>query len=190
MSSGCATRSEHVQTIDEPTVRPDAGQAEIVFMRPSGHGAAIQASVYDVTDGEVEFIGIVSAGTRINHAVVPGEYRFMVVAENADFMEARLDGDRTYYALVSPRMGVWKARFSLLPIRNDPDAKYSLLGNRFERWMERTDWVTMTDSAQSWFESNEDNVRYKYRRHLEKWNEKSPEDVAILTLDRVDGVAR
>lgn len=190
VSSGCATRSQHVQIVNEPTVQPDAGQAELVFMRPSSYGAAIQASVYDVTDDKVEFIGIVSSGTRINYTVDPGEYRFMVIAENADFMEARLEADRTYYALVSPRMGVWRARFSLLPIRNDPDAKYSLLSDQFERWMERTDWVTMTASARSWFKSNEASVRDKYHRYLEKWNDKAPEDVAVLTLDPVDGVAR
>lgn len=189
VSSGCATRSQHVQTVDEPAVAPGDGQAEIVFMRPSSYGVGIQASVYDVTDGEIEFIGIVSAGTRINYAVDPGEYRFMVVAENADFMEARLDGDRTYYALVSPRMGVWRARFSLLPIRKNPDAKYSLLSDDFERWMERTEWVSMTESARSWFESNEASVRAKYHRYLEKWREKAPEDLAVLTLDPADGVA-
>lgn len=189
VSSGCAMRSKHVQTVDEPAVQPGAGQAEIVFMRPSSYGAAVQASVYNVTDGEIEFIGIVSSGTRVNYAVDPGEHRFMVVAENADFMEARLVGDKTYYALVSPRMGVWRARFSLLPVRNDADAKYSLLSDDFEQWIERTEWVSMTESARSWFESSEASIREKYRGYIEKWQEKAPEGLAALTLDPGDGVA-
>jgi hypothetical protein len=67
LSTGCATRSTHVQAIDGPTQQPNPGQAELVFLRPSTRGEAFQASVYDVTDGQLEFIGIVSAGTRINH---------------------------------------------------------------------------------------------------------------------------
>ncbi|PZN84509.1 MAG: hypothetical protein DM484_02725 [Candidatus Methylumidiphilus alinenensis] len=40
----------------------------------------------------------------------------MVVGENADFMEAELFANRTYYVNVAPRMGCWKARFSLNPL--------------------------------------------------------------------------
>lgn len=189
-ASGCATRSALVQTVDEPAHQVASGQAEIVFMRPSSYAAAVQASVYDVTDGQLEFIGIVSQGTRINFAVTPGERRFMVIAENADFMEAQLDGDKTYYALVAPRMGVWRARFSLLPVRKDPDARYSMLTPDFDRWLERTEWVEMAPAAQSWFQSNRSSIQSKKASYMERWNRMAPHDKEVLTLSPEDGVAR
>ena len=105
---------------------PAPGKALVVFLRPSSFGGAIQSSVYDTHEGEDTFIGIVSAETKVAYEAEPGDHLFMVVAENADFMIAHLDAGKTYYALVSPRMGLWKARFSLLPIHNRVGAEYSV----------------------------------------------------------------
>ena len=66
---------------------------------------AIQASVYDVTSGAPEFIGIVSNDTKISYMTSPGEHMFMVVGESADFLKASVVEGKTYYTVVSPRMG-------------------------------------------------------------------------------------
>ena len=87
------------------------------------HGCfAIQSTVFDVTDDAPRMVGIVSAKTKIAYEVAPGEHHFMVVSEAADFMRADLAAGKTYYALVTPRMGVWRARFSLLPPNRNMNA--------------------------------------------------------------------
>ncbi|MEI7037825.1 hypothetical protein [Fulvimonas yonginensis] len=158
-----------------------------MFMRPSSLGGAIQSSVYDTGDKD-KFIGIVSTKTKIAYQADPGDHLFMVVAENADFMVAHLDAGKTYYTLVSPRLGVWKARFSLLPIHNRPDAKYGTQSSDFRQWMAKTDWVTVTPAAEQWYSEHEADIRAKKLDYLRRWNTADAQQRAELTLPADDGI--
>lgn len=164
--SACAGSSTHMQDVApanaDYATRSD--QALIVFMRPSGLGFAIQSSVFEIADGNPEFVGIVSAKTKIAHYVAPGEKRFMVVSESADFMDATLDPGKVYYALVTPRMGLWKARFSLRPVRTA-----DLQSAEFAGWYKGTRWVENSASATNWANSNIASVRKKMAGNLPKW---------------------
>ena len=62
--SGCASSKMMVQE-NQQLVSPMAGKAQVVFMRSTFVGSAIQASVFDVTSGEPEFIGIISNDTKL-----------------------------------------------------------------------------------------------------------------------------
>lgn len=188
LTSGCIT-SSHMSPVAGNTALPiEPGKAQIVFMRPSSYGGAIQSSVYHLNNGKEEFIGIVSTGTKVAYNVPPGEQLFMVVAENADFMIAHMLPNKTYYALVSPRIGMWKARFSLLPIHNDPAAKYNLNGEEFIKWMASTKFVELAASGRTWYQENAASVAEKRADYLVKWNRMLPEDKASLILHEKDGV--
>jgi len=164
--SGCAGRSEFMQDVPEGQADyvPAPGQALVIFMRPSGFGFAIQSSVFDITDNEPEFLGIVSAKTKIAHNAAPGEHRYMVIGESADFLEADLLAGRTYYSLVTPRMGVWKARFSLKPVRK-PD----LTSAEFTQWYDDTRWAENKPTAQTWAQEHMDSIKSKQEKYLPKW---------------------
>ncbi len=112
-----ACTSSRMTAIPEPAViaAPQPDKATVVFYRSSAFGGAVQSSVFDVTSDPPAFVGIVSSGMKLAYVVPPGQHRFMVIGESADFMDAQLLPKRTYYALVAPRVGVWKARFSLRP---------------------------------------------------------------------------
>ena len=112
--SGCA--SKYMQPVGperELIYEPSESEAVIIFMRPSAFGGAVQSTVFDVTTGENILVGIVSSKAKVAHKTTPGEHIFMVVGESADFMGAEVEAGKKYYALVTPRVGVWKARFSL-----------------------------------------------------------------------------
>lgn len=168
--------------------KPAPGKALVVFMRPSSFGGAIQSSVYDTGDKQDTFIGIVSAKTKIAYQAEPGDHLFMVVAENADFMVAHLDAGKTYYTLVSPRMGMWKARFSLLPIHNQAGAKYSMQSADFREWMAKTDWVTVTPAAEQWYQEHAADIRAKKVDYLHRWDTADAQQRAELTLPADDGI--
>jgi len=168
------------------TVPP--GKALVVFMRPSRYGGAIQSTVYDVGQPADTFLGIVSGKTKLAYAAEPGKHLFMVVGENADFLDAQLEPGKTYYVLVSPRMGMWKARFSLLPIHNQATAKYSLKSSEFAEWQHETEWVDKTAAAEQWYQENRQNVASKRQDYLAKWNARSAADKAELSLHGEDGV--
>ena len=141
-----------------------------------------------MTDGKTRFIGVMANGTKIAYPTTPGKHTFMVVSEAADFMEADLVAGKTYYALVTPRMGLWKARFSLWPISNDPEAAHSLKSKDFKGWVEDTDLVTNSPKSLAWYERVKASVEKKRASYWPVWQEKSAEAVAERTLKPTDGL--
>lgn len=168
--------------------KPEPGKALVVFLRPSSFGGAIQSSVYDTHDKGDRFIGIVSSKTKIAYQADPGDHLFMVIAENADFMVAHLDAGKTYYTLVSPRMGVWKARFSLLPIHNRPDVKYSTQSSDFREWMDKTAWVDVTPQAERWYREHAADLQSKKVEYMRRWDTADARQRAELTMPASDGI--
>jgi hypothetical protein len=143
---------------------PPAGKASIVFLRPSMLGYAIASSVFELRPAGDVFIGHVPAKKKLVHHVAPGPVRFMVVSEAADFMQADLEAGKTYYALVTPRMGLWRARFSLRPV-TAPE----LGGKEFQEWFDECTWVETTDEARDWARRNAPSVEEKKVEYLKKW---------------------
>ena len=181
--TGCASsRMKPVAEAQAPYVLA-ASESQIVFMRPSFVGGAVQSSVFDVTDNKDELIGIVSAGTKVRYVTQPGEHLFMVIGESADFMRAYVDPGKTYYALVTPRMGFWKARFSLKPVRRD-----ELDGETFKGWDKSTSFVENTEQSRQWARENRHSISTKKAEYLQKWAAKSPADKAEVTLTVNDGI--
>ena len=185
--SGCASSKMIVQENQE-LVAPSAGKAQVVFMRSTFVGSAIQASVFDVTSGEPEFIGIISNDTKLAHVTDPGKRVFMVVSEAADYMEANLAAGKTYYSMVTPRMGAWKARFSMHPVRNSGGGEFQYDSRQFQDWLEKTRFVTNTAESTAWAKENLSNIKDKHARYWEVWKQKSPADLAERTLNADDGV--
>ncbi len=181
--TGCASsRMKPVPEAQAPYVLA-AGETQVIFMRPSFFGGAIQSSVFDVTDNKDELIGIVSAGTKVRYVTQPGEHLFMVISENADFMRAYLDPGKTYYALVTVRMGFLKARFSLKPVRRD-----ELDGETFKGWDKSTSFVENTEQSRQWARENRHSISTKKAEYLHKWAAKSPAEKAEVTLTVNDGI--
>lgn len=185
--SACA--SNPMQTATNQTLGPvPSDQAQIVFMRSSMYGGGINASLYDVTGGNLEFIGIIANGSKIAHTTAPGKHTYMVVSEAADFMEANLLEGKTYYSIVTPRMGAWKARFSLRPVRNDGTTDFNTASPEFKKWVSGTQLVTTSPQAIQWFERNKGSILTKQADYLPVWKRKSAEDLASRTLNPNDGM--
>ena len=167
----------------------EAGKAMLVIMRPSYVGGAIAASVYDISGEQTQLIGVLGPKDKIAYQVEPGQHRFMVVAENADFMEATLDAGKTYYAVLRARPGVWKARFSLLPIHATSTDQYNLQDPEFQKWNTATEWVERTGRTDAWFADNHASIEEKRSDYLVKWERMAPNDKAELVLHAEDGAA-
>jgi len=162
---GCAGTVKHMQEVPgNPALKPDPGKALVVFMRPSGMGFAIQSSVFEVVGENPVLVGIVAAKTKVAYQTSPGKHLFMVVGESADFMSADLEAGKAYYALVTPRMGVWKARFSLKPV-----AREELSSGDFTGWVSGTRLVENTPASNAWAESNMEDLRSKRASYYAEW---------------------
>ena len=157
------------------------GEALVVFMRSSLLANGSTAALFDVSDPETRFIGIIDNDTKVAHSVKPGTYTFMVVAETADFMQATFAAGHTYYAMVTPRLGVFNARFSFRPLRQD-----ELDGPEFERWDSGTRLVTNTAESRNRAQ-NAGDVSSKRAQYWPEWSAKPEAQRASQTLRTVDG---
>ena len=183
--SGCQSTlmepsAEQVQT------NAGAGQSQIVFIRSAFIGQAIQASVYAVTLGTPEFIGIVSNDTKVSYMTSPGEHMFMVVGESADFLKAHLLEGKTYYTVVSPRMGFWKARFSMHPVRNDDTGKFKYDSKGFKEMLEDSQFVQGGAKAKEWAASNANSISSKMNKYLPEWKLKGVDKQQEATVEAQD----
>ena len=175
---GCAGSVKNMRSVSEEMAitEPPDGKSLIVFMRPSGIGYAIQSSVFDIDNGEPELVGIVAAKKKVSYLAEPGNHLFMVVGESGDFMTAELLPNKTYYALVTPRLGVWKARFSLKPVTAG-----QLDGAEFTGWLNDCQWVEKTEASEQWANDNMASIRSKYDQYFPKWMAKPDSDKPTLT---------
>lgn len=170
-----ACASNHMTEIPEAqqVKGPESGKALIYFVRPSSFGGAVQATIFD----DETYIGTSSAKTSIPYQATPGRHMFMVIGENADFMQADLAVGKTYVAEVVPRMGVWKARFSLRPQNGqiaDSDVK---------EWMSSLRQVKPNEEGLKWAKENAADIKDKKAEYLPKWNGKDTQDKQILKAD-------
>lgn len=166
MLSGCAGAVKNMRVVpaDQVVTSPVQGKAMVVFMRPATMGYAIQSTVFEVKQDEPELVGIVAAKKKVGYQVEPGKHLFMVVGESADFMSAELDAEKTYYALVTPRMGMWKARFSFKPV-----SAAELKTPEFNKWYDACEWVEKIPAADTWAADNMPSIKSKQETYYMKW---------------------
>jgi len=183
--TGCqSTLMEPVAEQAQTNALSEHGQ--VIFIRSAFMAKAIQASVYDITTGTPEFIGIVSNDTKISYMASPGEHMFMVVGERADFLKANVLPDKTYYTVVSPRMGFWKARFSMHPVRNDESAKFKYDSEDFKEMLTESLFVKSGEKAQQWAVSNANSIRSKMAKYLPEWKLKAIAKQKAATIEVID----
>lgn len=106
MLSGCATSS---MMKSAEVIKPGPDYAVVNFMRPAFMGNAI---MFGMWDGE-NLIGILTYKKYIQYKATPGEHIFMARAENWAVIKANLKAGKSYNVLVSPHMGLMKARVGM-----------------------------------------------------------------------------
>lgn len=185
--TGCAS-SLMKPAADQTVSAVPAESSRVIFLRPSSFGGAIQASLFDVTSGKPKYIGVSSASTKVAYDTKPGNYRFMVVSEAADFMEANLVAGKTYYAVVTPRMGMWKARFSLWPVKAGSGNEYQLDNPDLPKWLKDGSLVVNTPEGEAWAKANDADINAKLQEYMPVWKQKSADELKKRTLEEQDGV--
>lgn len=187
MLTGCAS-SLMKPAADQKVPAVAADTSRVIFLRPSSFGGAIQASLFDVTSGKPQYIGVSSTNTKLVHDVKPGTYRFMVVSEAADFLEAKLAPGKTYYAVVTARMGMWKARFSLWPVKAAAGNEFQLSNPDLPKWVQDASLVVNTPEGEAWAKANAADINTKFQEYMPVWKQKSADDLKKRTLEEQDGV--
>jgi len=172
LATGCAGAVKNMrESAPDYAPSPGPGKAMVVFLRPSGMAFGVQSSVFEMKDKKPVLAGIVAAKKKVAYQVEPGKRLFMVVSEAGDFLSADLAAGRTYYALVTPRMGAWRARFSLRAVD-----KAQLATTDFASELADCRWVEVGPDSQAWASENMASIESKYSEYYPKWLEKAEGD--------------
>jgi hypothetical protein len=187
--SGCVTVSSHMAPSKQTEYAPAPNKALVIFFRPSRFGGLLQSSVFDSSQAgsEPSLVGVVSATTKVAYQAAPGDHTFMVIGESADFAAAHLVAGKTYYVLVEPRIGAFRARYTLEPIHK-AEGKYSFQSPDFQEWQSGTTFVELAPSALEWFKENKTDIVAKRDEYLPKWLKKDEGDRTQHTIAADDGM--
>ncbi len=181
--SGCAGPVKNMQVVQPgmEITQPDQGKALVIFFRTSVVGGAIQSSVFDIVGDECKIVGLVAAKKKVAFMAEPGEHLFMTVGESADFMSANLEEGKTYYVEVVPRMGAFKARFSLAPIH-----KEEVESEKFMKSPNACQYVEMNGDSYEWANRHMEDIQSKREFYYAKWMNRDEESRPRLLPE--DGV--
>lgn len=187
--AGCAT-SGMMAPAPSQEIRPAAAnKAQVVFMRTSFVGAAINAELFEVVNGELKFIGQLSTGTKIVYETTPGPKVFMAYGMAADYMLGNLAAGRTYYSIVRPNWG--SGGMIPTPVRTDGTTEYHTSLPEFKKWVADTKAVQPnTAETQSWFAKEKDRYQKIHDQYWTQFQTKTDSQKAERTLRPQDGVGR
>jgi len=144
---------------DTRVQKPPPGASLVYFVRPPVTGDSDSAVVMD----DDVYVGTLDERAHLAYVTKPGKHLFVVASEAADFMEAGLEPDKTYYASVRRRMGVWEERFSFIA-HVDPasiDAARQLVNT--------TPQVRSSEAGDKWFQKNNARILRIKDRYYRVW---------------------
>ena len=176
MIAGCA--SKHMQPVqDTAAVTAEVGpdRAAIVFLRASSMGGGVQAPIVEGENGQVKYVGIVSTGAKIRHLTAPGKHLYTVGGESSGFLEADLEGGKTYYVVVEPKFGAIKSRFALEPV-----TAATARTEEFKKDFDACEWRESKPEASTWFAENKADMQSKFTDAQKKHTTGKPGDRKIV----------
>jgi hypothetical protein len=175
---------------DAPTqeiAQSSPGKAKVVFMRSSMVAAAIGCDLFEVVNGELQFIGQLPTGNKIAYETTPGKKVFMAYGTAADFMLADLSAGKTYYSIVRPNWGT--GGFAPTPIRSrGGPSETELKSTDFQGWLSGTKLLEPDPkAAEAWFAENKQRLQEIYVDYWNRFDRKSASEKAQRTLLPQDG---
>lgn len=173
--TGCA--SKHMQPVSvTPTMAQlSENQSAVIFFRDTSFGGAIQAPIAEASQNDLLFVGIVSANSRILHKTTPGKHLYVIGGEGSSLLEADLAPGKFHYVLVNPKMGMWKARFELVPINNVDAAS-----EKFRKDVASCAWYAAKPEAAQWFANHKQSMWDKLDNAIKKHDVAQIQDKRIM----------
>lgn len=185
--------SNIVKSVDDKKNYSSIDQSSrIIFIRSSLVASAVDATLFDVSRGVPKRIACLSNNSKVSYTIPSGQHVFMIMSANSvDFLRLDASGDRTYYGLVKPSMGVWKPSFSLAPIKMTPQQGPSqndvnALGkDKVQTLLLETAWIKASDEAVLEIGTK---VLEQYTKGWGDWLQQSIKQQSANTLNIADGV--
>lgn len=186
--AGCA--SPLMTEVGSSEIRPPApDKVKVVFMRTSLVASAIGAEIFEVVDGQLNFVGALPKGTKIVYETTPGQKVFMAYGTAADFMLGNLAGGKIYYSIVRPNWGT--GGMIPTPVKvNATEREFSMKSPEFASWVADTKLYAPNADAKNWFSKEKARYQNIYTEYWSRFQRKTPEEKAERTLEPQDGVLK
>lgn len=173
--TGCASKLMS-PVVGEPPVAD--GMSTVTFYRNSLFGSAVQALLVEGTpDGEIRPIGVLSNKYKVTLPVTPGEHYFMVTGERYRVVKADLVANKNYYLHISPRLGMFKSRFAMVPL-----SAWQLNNEKIQRDIEECRPMQLNEKGKRWFAKKE----YYFQRRFSKGYTRMNLDQSLEPKDGID----
>lgn len=185
--SGCFSIKDYMTTVPDNKIKIIKDEkATIVFMRSSFVGSAITATLFEVNDGNLTFIGFLPNATKIAHRTKPGKKVYMAYGYAADFMIANVEAGKTYYSIVRPNWGT--GGFAPTPVRRDGTTDYNTSIPEFQDWLYDTKLLEAKSNINTWMAENGQRYHEIYVDYWNRFEKKTPDQKAQRTLTPEDGI--
>ncbi len=172
--AGCV--STMMTEVASPEIRsPAPGKVKVVFMRTSMVAGAIGAELFEVVDGQLNFVGALAQGTKIAYETTPGQKVFMAYGTAADFMVGNLSGGKVYYSIVRPNWGTG----GMAPT---PVKAQAMNSAEFASWVASTKLIAPNAEATGWFSREKARYQGIYTEYWSRFQRKTPAEKAERTL--------
>jgi hypothetical protein len=166
---GCSSR-RHTEVVppDALVTKPPPGASLVIFVRPDGLGASRLMLYAGPSDpaflwDDAYYVGTIMDDQHVAYVTKPGLHLFSVTSEAADFLEAELLPDRTYYVMVGRRFGGLRERFSLIPAL-DPKSLADV-----KEAIGRTSQIRQNDRSAAWERGKRETHARMRRKYLPMW---------------------
>jgi len=175
-----------VEVHDFTIPAPPADQAQIVFLEPINKIQGMFPVGIFVIDGEERRLVNVSSWRSKSLINLPPGKHMLLSAHVGHLMEANVEAGKRYYVLLR---FIYANGLQLRPIRPSGNSEYRVDGPHFPKWIKQTNrFVQMSPDAAAYFETYKAGVDQALQRAMEKWQEKTADEKAELTLNADDAV--
>lgn len=175
MLTGCGARLMKVMPREETSYAPGAGEALIVFIRPSLTAGRLKAEIVDVTSDDFKLVGLLRGRTQVAYKTPPGALLFMVAGRTPEFVKATVEAGKTYYIVLRavniPFVGV---KLSFNPVNK---AQYAT--PKFERWIKVSTFLENTPASEDWGRKRTPRFQIMKASGFEKWNSKPHPELTL-----------
>jgi hypothetical protein len=117
--AACSTTGYMRDTKPSPPPGPD--EAKVIVYRTAAFGGAEHFPVYELRDHDGKLLGFTETDRYFEYRCPPGRHLFVTWGEGEAYIEAELEGGKTYFIRAYSKFGVLSARPGFAPVARDSE---------------------------------------------------------------------
>ena len=105
----------------QPGAAPGPDEAKVVVYRTTQFGGSTHFPVYELLCDDAKLLGFTETDRYFEYVCAPGKHLFVTWGEGDAFIEADLEGGKTYFIRTYSKFGVLSARPGFAPVGRESE---------------------------------------------------------------------